>query len=225
MEVLVFQLKCNAIRPKTRTFEYARRLKMLMEAGLTLPQLCAMIDKTPKWVEDQLQLNRLCDAAKPAFERGEIAMTAALALANLPGDLQDKFVDDAIAMKAGEFVERAKAAKRDFAAYLLQLRQEDREQGVGVVKPRAINVLKREAIKPKYAKDVLKAVKAKTPRDGWVACLQWVLRLDPISVENRKAGISEKQKDEEVRATRDEWRRLNRELIKKFVYDNPRTGD
>lgn len=222
-EVLIFQLKCNAIRPKTHSFEYARRLKMLMESGLTLPELCARIDKTPKWVRDQLQLNRICEEARPAFERGEIPVTSALALANLPGDLQEKFVDDAIAMTAKEFVSRAKAAKRDFQAYLMRLRQEDWDNGASTPKPRAINVLKREALKPKAWKDVCQAAKCKTPRDGWVACMSWVLMLDPVTVENRKAGRQEKQKDEDVRATRDEWRKLNRDLIRKFVLNNQKS--
>jgi len=217
-EVLVFQLKCNAIRPVTRSFEYARRLKMLMEEGLSLTELCTLIDKTPNWVSDQLQLNRLCEAARPAYERGEIAMTSALALANLPSDLQNKFVDDAVAMKPKEFVPRAKAAKRDFQAYLMKVRQEEWDEGATSPKPRAINVLKREALKPKAWKDVCDAARCKTPRDGWVACMSWVLMLDPVTVEKRKTGREDKQKDEDVRATTDEWRKLNHDLIRKFVF-------
>lgn len=224
-EVLVVQLKCNTIRPKTHTFEYARRLKMLMASGLTLPELCRKIDKTPQWVRDQLQLNRLIEPARPAFERGEIKMTAALALANLPDDLQEKFIDDAVAMPATEFVERAKEADRDFKAYLLRLKDEDRVLGAIEPQPRAINVLKREAVRPKRAKEILKLVDAKTPLDGWVACLQWVLRLDPVAVEHRKAGRQEKESDEDVRARRDEWRKLNRQLIEKFVKPKSETGD
>lgn len=224
-QVLVFQLKCNSIRPKTHTFEYARRLKLLMDRGLTLPELCVMIDKTPKWVRDQLQLNRLCEEARQPFENGEIKMASALALANLPLDLQHKFVDDAVAMNAKEFVERAKEADRDFKAYLLRLQREDKLAGVGILKPRAINVLKREAITPRKAKEVLKATKAKTPLDGWVACLQWVLRLDPVSVQNRVAGIKENEPDEDVRARRDEWRKLNRKLIDKFIKSKIESGD
>jgi len=225
-EVLIFQLKCNAIRPKTHTFEYARRLKMLMESGRSLLELCVLIDKTPQWVKDQLQLNRLCESAIPAFERGEISMKAALALANLPADLQEKFVDDAIGMGASEFIERAKLANRDYKAYLMRLQQEDRKFGVDTnPKPRAINVLKREALKPTKWKGVCEALGAKTPRDGWVACLQWLLRLDPITLEAKRAGRQEKEKDSEVRATRDEWMKLNRDLIKKFVFDHSKTGD
>lgn len=224
-EVLVVQLKCNTIRPKTHTFEYARRLKILMASGLTLPELCRKIDKTPQWVRNQLQLNRLIEPARAPFERGEIKMTAALALANLPEDLQEKFVDDAVAMPTTEFVERAKEADRDFKAYLLRLKDEDRVLGAIEPKPRAINVLKREAVRPKRAKEILKLVDAKTPLDGWVACLQWVLRLDPVAVEHRKAGRQEKESDEDVRARRDEWRKLNRQLIEKFVKPKSETRD
>lgn len=224
-EILVLQIKCNSIRPVTRTFEFARRLKILMEKGFTLPELCAKIDKTPKWVRDQLQLNRLCEEARPPFERGEIKMTAALALANLPTELQSKFVDDSVSMKTSKFVERAKTANRDYKAYLLRLSTKDYEKGAISPKPRAINVMKREALKPQNAIKVLKAAKAETPLDGWVACLQWVFKLDPISVENRKAGRKEKEKDAEVRANQEEWRKLNRDLIKKFVHNKLETGD
>lgn len=221
LEVLVAQIKCNAIRPPTRSFEYARRLKLLMEHGISMPQLAALIDKTPKWIQDQLQLNRLCEEARPAFKRGEMSMSSALALANLPTDLQSKFVDDATAMKTREFVDRAKGALRDYKAYLLRQQSKDLEIGATVPTPRAINVIKREALKPKYYKEVLKASEAETPLDGWVACLQWVLKIDPVSVKNRKTARQEK--DSEVRANRDEWRKLNRDLITKFV--TPEIGD
>lgn len=220
-EVLVIQLKCQAIRPPTASFEYARRLKLLMQSGITMPQLSKMIDKTPKWIEDQLQLNRVCDAARGPIERGEIAMTSALALANLPMDLQDKFIDDAIAMKASDFVVRAKAALRDFKAFLLNEKQEDKAIGASRPALRAINTLKREALKPRNAKTVLKATKAKTPLDGWVACLSWMFKLDPVTVSKRK----EKLEEEQTTMNTAEYRRTNREMIDKFVKHQSSIGD
>lgn len=223
-EVLIVQLKCNAIRPITRTFEYARRLKILMEKDLTLNELSAMIDKSPKWIRNQIQLNRLCHEARPAVERGEIPMASALALANLPDELQPKFIDDAVAMKQSEFLPRAKEALRDFKAYLLRLQQEDREVGAAKPSLRAINVLKREAATSEQAKLVLKRTKAKTPLNGWEACMAWVFRLDPLTVARRKAGNKERDK-KATRATREEYRKLNRQLIKKFVNPQSETGD
>jgi ParB/RepB/Spo0J family partition protein len=222
-QVLLVQLKCNAIRPKTQTFEYARRLKILMAQGFTMPELAAKVCKSPSWIRDQLQLNRVCEAAREPVERGEIPMTSALALANLPADLQTKFVDDAIAMPAVEFVERAKAADRDFKAFLMNERMEGAKLGAATPSLRSINVLKREALKPTQAGEVLDATSAKTPLDGWEACLGWIFRLDPLSVERRLAGRKEKQG--KATATRDEFREMNRDMIKQYVKPESSNGD
>jgi ParB-like chromosome segregation protein Spo0J len=221
-EVLIVQIKCNAIRPLTATFEYARRLKLLMEDH-TLPELSALIDKTPRWIQNQIQLNRLCESARPPVERGEIKMTAALALANLPEELQPKFVEDAVAMKAVDFKERAELARRDFQTYLLQEQQSNRETGAARPTLRTLNVLKREAVKPKNAQRVLKAMKAKTPLQGWEACLAWLFKLDPDSCGKRKARYEEKH--DEALASNSEYRQLNRDMIEKFVNPESLLGE
>ena len=215
-EVLVIQIKCNAISPKTHTFEYARRLKLLMERGNTIVQLSGLIDKSQNWIRDQLQLNRLCEEARAPVERGEIKMQSALALANLPEDLQPKFVDDAVALEQPQFVERAQHAARDFRAYLQRVHEEDKADGVVQPHLRAINVLKREAAKPKSAEAALKAAGAKTALDGWRVCLAWVFSIDPVSVKNRGAGKKDPCPEDRV-ATRQQYRELNRTLIKQFV--------
>lgn len=221
-EVRVFQVKCNAIRPPTRSFEYARRLKLLMEKGATLFEISAMVDKSPRWVQDQIQLNRICEEARPAVEDGRIKMTAALALANLPSEIQPQFVDEAVSLPTLVFTERAEAARRDFQTYILKQQADDREIGAARPTIRSLNILKREALKPRAAKEVLKKMKAKTPLDGWRACLAWAFKLDPVTVEHRK----DKRKEEEIDgllATNDEYRQLNRNMIREFVKSN--TGD
>ena len=223
-EVLVIQLKCNAIRPKTQTFEYARRLKLLMSRGNTIVQLSSLIDKSQSWIRDQLQLNRLCEEARTPVEQGEIKMQAALALANLPEDLQPKFVDDAVALEQPQFVERAQHALRDFKAYLQRVHEEDKADGVVQPHLRAVNVLKREAAKPTNATDVLKAAGAKTALDGWRVALAWVFSIDPVSVKNRRAGKKEHDYEDRV-ATRQQYRELNRALIEQFVKPHLESGD
>jgi ParB/RepB/Spo0J family partition protein len=223
-EVLVIQLKCNAIRPKTHTFEYARRLKLLMARGHTIVELSSLIDKSQNWIRDQLQLNRLCEEARTPVERGEIKMQSALALANLPEDLQPKFVDDAVALEQPQFVERAQHALRDFKAYLQRVHEEDKADGVVQPHLRAVNVLKREAAKPKSADAALKAAGAKTALDGWRVCLAWVFSIDPISVKNRRAGKKEQDYEDRV-ATRQQYRELNRALIEQFVKPHLESGD
>ncbi len=220
-EVLVAQLKCQAIRPKTATFEYARRLKLLMECGLTLNQLSNKISKSPKWIRDQLHLGRLCEEAREPVENGEMAMTSALALANLPTDLQAKFIEEAITLNTKEFLERAKAALRDFKAYLRDLQQEDKKIGAALPELRVINVLKREAVKPKRARHVIKAMKAKTASQGWEACLAWIFKLDPITVGKRKETYDKNER----KMNTAEWHQTNRDMMDKFVKHQSSTGD
>lgn len=222
--VLVIQLKLNSIRPKTQTFEYARRLKLLMEGGLTIVQLSGLIDKSQSWIRDQLQLNRLCEEARTPVEQGEIKMPAALALANLPEDLQSKFVDDAVALEPQQFVERAQHAQRDFRAYLQRVHEEDKVDGVVQPHLRAVNVLKREAVKPQNAKPVLKAAGATTALAGWRACLAWVFSIDPITVKNKGAGKKE-AKNEDQLATRKQHQEMTRALIEQFVRPHLESGD
>jgi len=220
-EVSICQLKCQAIRPKVATFEYARRLKILMEGGITLLELSKKISKNPKWIRDQLQLGRLCDEARPPVERGEMAMSSALALANLPTDLQVKFVDDAVAMPAGEFVDRSKAALRDFKSYLLNLQEEDRKIGASRPELRTLNVIKRESLVNTHSKEVIKAMKAKTAAEGWNACMAWIFKLDPVTVSKRK----EKRDNNERTMNKAEWHQTNRDMIDKFVKHQSLTGD
>jgi ParB family chromosome partitioning protein len=222
-DVLICQIKCNAIRPKTHSFEYVRRLKTLRAGGLSINQLSQLVDKSPRWINAQLCLNRLCEEARGPVERGEIKLKAALALANLPGELQVKFIDDAIAMPTKEFVERAEMALRDFKSYLLRLQQEDREIGAATPKIRKLNVLRREALKPRDADDVLKATRAKTALQGWEACMSWIFQLDPVSVKRRKENYREASNESLM--NNDEYHLTNRELIRKFVNPQSELGD
>jgi ParB/RepB/Spo0J family partition protein len=220
-EVMVFQLKCNSIRPKTASFEYARRLKLLMDEGRTMRELSALIDKSPDWIRNQLQLNRLKDEVRPPVERGEVSMRSAVALANLPRDLQDKFIDDAIRMKPKEFEARAKSALRDFKAYLLRLKEEDKKESAFAPKLQDMGSLRREAFDSANGKEVIKRVEAKTALEGWEACMSWVFMLDPISIERRHKNEVRREKT----LNKDEYRKLNRNLIKKFVNPQSRLGD
>ena len=220
-QVKVAQIKCQAIGPETRTFEYARRLKMLMEDGMSINDLSALIDKTPAWINKQIHLNRLCERAVKPVEDGLIPIKSALALANLPSELQPKFIDEAISLEPADFVPRAHTARRDYEAYLLKQKVQDDKEGVATPALRAVAKLRKEAVDPTHAAAVLKAAKAKTPLDGWEACMSWIFKLDPVTISNRKKRRSEKVKPH----TNAEYRAMNREMIKKFVNPQSQTGD
>jgi ParB/RepB/Spo0J family partition protein len=221
-EVLFIQIKCNAIRPPTMSFEWAKRLKILMESGHTITQMSALIDKSPTWIRNQLQLNRLAEAVRGPVERGEISLKATLALANLPADMQPKFVDDAIALPGDVFVDRAQEALRDWKAFILNEKKEDLKVGAAKPRLRSPAILKRESFDLNHAKEVLKASNATTAVQGWEACLAWIFRLDPISIKNRQ---KRQEKTDEGRMSQQEYREAARKMIDKYVKPQSQSGD
>ena len=214
-EVLVTQVKCNSIRPVTNKFEYAKRLKHLMEEGYTLAQLSQLIDKSPEWIREQLQLNRLADDLRHYMTDNKISMKAALALSNLPVELQRKFIDDALKMPAAEFEARAKSALRDFKAYMINKREEDLKKGGLEPRIRPQSIVRKEAFDLSNGRDIIKKEQLSTAQEGWEACLAWLFRLDKSTIEKRKKG--EKAEEKYLRLNNDEWRKLNRKILDKYL--------
>jgi ParB/RepB/Spo0J family partition protein len=218
-EALIIQLKANAVRPEeTRKYEYARRLKKLLDDGLTLAELSAMIDKSPQWIKQILRLTNLCSEAIVPVNHGDIPLNSAIALAQLPIEEQPKYVQDAIIMKAKNFVQRAREIRTDYEAYLLKLKQEDQNSGIEP-KLRTVKELIAEFETWDRAEQVLEAYRAKTPLDGWKACLAWMFKLDPLTIEMRRNKV--RQSTCANFKTEIEKQQFKRKLVEKLVLDFP----
>jgi len=221
MEVLLFQLKAHAVRPKeTQVYEYARRLRKLLNSGMTISDLSAIIDKTPNWIRQQLQLNRLIRKAVNKLNNGDMKVTAAAALASLPDHLQEAFLDDACKMKSEPFIKRCREAKRDYDSFLLNQRADEHDDGYYPYL-RPVTTIMEEAETYKNAKEVLTVCNATTPLEAWRACLSWMMRLDPITVDKRKRGVKE---GERQRITSYQFRKQQRKMIENLTFDTI-TGD
>jgi hypothetical protein len=215
-EVLIVQLKAQAVRPRdTRPFEYARRLKKLTEEGFTIRDLSNMVDKQPDWVRNMLRLNRLCHAAANRVLSGDITVSKAIHLAKLPEHLQPTFIDDAIKMKAQPFSRRVTEAKRDYDAFLLKDRQGSLEEGFSP-RIRSVKDIMKESETFEAAGKVLTSCNANTPEMGWKACLAWLMRIDPVTVRDKKAGIKEQY---HAYLTDYQLRLKTREMIENLTFD------
>jgi len=217
-EALIIQLKANAVRPEeTRNYEYARRLKKLMQEGMTLAELSVRIDKAPDWIKRILKLNNLCEEARTPVNNGDIPLHSAIALATLSWDIQKNFIEDAKKLDVNYFVARAREARRDFDAFLLQQSLEEQAKGY-LPKLRPIVQIVEELETHKAAKAILKQTKAKTILDGWNAAIAWMLRIDPISIHKRQQKISEGR----YSALSDyEKRKLRRQLVETITNQKP----
>ena len=194
-EVLIIQLKAQAVRPsETRLYEYARRLRKLMDEDLTIRDLAAIIDKSPAWVSRMLSLVNLHPDCVSDVNNGKIKLSKAVDLSKLPKHLQPNFKDDAIKMKTVPFRKRCLRAKRDYDSFLLEQRTEQKEEGI-LPRMRGANEILNEADKFEAAEQVLTSCNANNPLMGWKACLAWIMRIDPVSVDKRRKGIEDSRKE------------------------------
>jgi len=220
-EIEILQLKAQAVRPiNADMWDYAKRLRKLMDSGHTINDLCSIICKSPQWVRKILKLNRLCDAARLPLSNGEIKLCAAVALSDLPEPLQARFVEDAMVMPAGKFVDRVREARLDYELAILNGTVEDRDEGI---KPRlrSLKQLMIESDTKEAANRVLEARNAETALDGWMACLAWMMRLDPVTIQSIRDGVKE---EKDARLTDLEFRRQKRRMIENLVPNISPTG-
>lgn len=208
-EVLLFQLQTQAFQIEVKASEYSKRLQQLLDDGMTLTQLCQKIGKRPYWVRRQLKILKLSPAVIEAIDRGEIAMTAAVALGKVPVRLHDGLIEDAITMTAKDFVEKARIIVKEYREAIKKGSLENARLSEPQPYLRTMTELREEVVSFAAAGLVLNMEKAETPLDGWKCCIKWLLHLDTLSLKRSEERI-ELAKTEKLNAL--ERRKANRKL-------------
>lgn len=188
-EVSVIQLKAQAIRPEMIKSDFAARLEEIVTSGVaTLTDLAAEIGKSAVWVRDMMHLTKLTPEAQRMVDRGEIPIGSAKMLSRLPRGLQEQLVDHAVILTTAEFNDLARQHLKNYREAIKKGRIDN--MLLRQLKPqpylRSMRELREEAAGWKQAGIHLKMQDAKTPLDGWRACLIWLLHLDPLSLKEHE---------------------------------------
>jgi ParB/RepB/Spo0J family partition protein len=216
-EVLTIQVQTNAIRPQTERADFADRLQDIVEKRqLTMPQLAAIVHKSPQWLRDTLSLHGLNPKAKEALRRGEVSIKACVALSKLPRKMQADIVDSIFTMGADEFVEKCREVLKNYRECVRVGRTD-----IDIMRKyepfpwyRSLGEIKDEAINNIACARVLKQMGAKSAADGWRACLAWMLHLDPEAAQDGKR----KQENHQAVALRQKLsRKENREIAQSLL--------
>jgi len=185
-EVVAAQIEANAIRPTTKKCDFARQLRKILDAnpGMSYARLQGLVHKSPHWIGDQLGLLKLSPPVQKAVDRGEIPLASAYALSNVMVTQQWRFLTLAKTATTEVF-------KATVAPFI--------KQQVEATRQGKLDELFKQEFKPvaylHHLKDVLTEIErpetgplllaardARTPLDGWRACLDWVAHLDAQSV-------------------------------------------
>jgi hypothetical protein len=118
------------------------------------------------------------------IDRGEITISNAHELAKLPPKLREKFIPQAVTLPFPEFQEMCRDALKDWREFC----QRDKIGWSEYKSSHVVGFLRQKKeldaeVKTRAAAgSVLRKTDAKTPMDGWRACLAWLLHLDPESL-------------------------------------------
>lgn len=189
-EVLALQIQANAIRPETAPVDYARQIKRIQRSvpGITLAKLASMLSKSPSWIGQILGLLDLPPHAQIAVNRGEIPLQNAMLLQSLPTFLREDYVEQARSLRVKAF--------HELVAPIIKQHREAIKQG-------KLDARYREEFRPRpYLRPIKKVVaerdsaqvgpllltkhRCKTAVDGWNLALDWVLNMDPDSIEEQR---------------------------------------
>lgn len=225
-ETIVTQIIANAHRIETKPTEYANAIFKYLgyNPTFTLAQVAAKLNKSPVWLEKQLSLLKLIDAAKPLVNEGKIPLANAYVMAKMPPEEQPSWLERAQTLESNKFsaagLERIKqirdanrkgveAGAEQFVA-VAHIRKKPELEGevgrpeIGPALIRDLNVVK--DIKPSPA-GLLQAASA-----GFQLGLQWALSMDPKSVESAKKKWEDRKKaDSEAKVRRDAEKATTRE--------------
>jgi len=208
-QVLEAQILANIHKIETKHHEYSKQLRRILDRNpmMTEPELAQKLGKTPQWIRQRLDLNKI-DNPKiiQLINEGKMRLANAYALSKLPADEQLNFVEAACSEQPDEFIPKVTARKKELNEQRRQGKGDEQKPWSPVAFLQKMTDIKSEVGYPESS--ALTGVACNsivtpdmTGEQGFVAGLNWALHLDDASVK------AQKTKEEERRAKRDDARK------------------
>lgn len=198
----------NAQRVETRPVEYSRYMQHMLDLNptMTLGELAKRLGKSETWLKERLKLPDLIELAATLTDEGKIALANAQALAKLPEEEQEAFVEQAMTEKTDVFVPTVAKRLQEIQA----ARRQGRKPAVHGFQPQA-HVRKVSDIQVEI--ENLSSFSAysselDTPVKAYRRALEYAINLDPNTVEAEKSRWEEKKKQLEAEKARAKAERL-----------------
>lgn len=189
-DVLAAQVMANANRIETQPAQYAAALKKVLQfkPTLTTEELGRQVGKSKAWVEGQLKLTKLNKEIQELVDNGQIGTSNAIALASLPPDRQGEYLAEAMAQPASVFGPKIVDVVKEIRAAARQARPEKIEFKAQphVRKTTQIKEVLDET-DASTIRSLLDSNNVTDPLEAAKLAVQWVLSLDPYSVQVQRA--------------------------------------
>lgn len=192
-EAHLAQIIGNALKVETKPVEYTKGLARVISSNptWTMTDLAARVHRSPAWLNQRFGLLKLNKVVQEIVDDGKITVSNAVILAKLPHDEQVNYVDSAMGMPTTEFGPLVQSRVRE----IRQAEKEGRSVEGPTFSP-SVKVRKKSDLEAELTnKTVLSAIVADcgSAAEAAYLTLQWVLNIDPTSVELQKAAWEERQ--------------------------------
>ena len=212
-DVLVAQIMANIHKVETKPGEYSQQLRRILIRNpmMAEAELARKLCKSPQWIKERLSLNKIENQEiVKLIDEGKIPLANAYALARLPNDEQVNFISQAMTMPAEEFIPLANKRVKE----IREARRTGDDAAPAEFEPIAfmqkMKDIKGELEDGKILASLVRATGAKSAQDGFKLALQWILHLDPKSVDVQKSKDDERKKAKDGAKKRKEAERAKK---------------
>mgnify|MGYP002633672827 CR=1 FL=1 len=200
-QVAITQITMNLHRVETKPSEFTKQLQRYINSNpmMSRTQLAVKLGKPPSWINQRLSLSAIENPEIQAnIDEGVITLSNAFNLAKLPPADQLEFMAAAMTMSPQEFTPKVAARAKEIREQTSKGRTQAPAGFVPVPFLKKMSELKSELEDSKVGKDLIIRFSAETAREGWDLAMSWVLNLDPVSVEQKKAEWQQHQDEKEA---------------------------
>jgi ParB/RepB/Spo0J family partition protein len=197
--VAAAQIIANHSRIDTKPVEYTRQLHRMLNANptMTLEELSEQLHVSVKWLKDRLSLANLHEDLGQLVDDGHIALAHAFVLAKIkPAEEQKQFAEQAQTQGIQEFTGHVNNHIKALREQARTGKEGKPEEWAPVPHLRPTKEIKQQLENLDAANVVCEQVGATTPEDGFRAGIQWVLNMDPKTVERLRQEHEDRKKAE-----------------------------
>lgn len=185
---LDMQIVSNTHKQDTKPAQYANQLRRLMaiDQMLTAGDIAKRIGRSIQWVTNTLRLNRLLDEAQKLVDAGDICLSNAYHLAQLPQDEQINWIERAVTSSSEIFVPECVARIKE----LKDAARKGKTTGPPVFEPTAR--LRKAAVLKSELETGEQATQSLNP-ETFTEAIKWALQLDDVTVDADRASWEERE--------------------------------
>jgi ParB family transcriptional regulator, chromosome partitioning protein len=180
-DALEISIIANTVRVAQDPMQVAIAFRRIMtfNPDMTLAELGKRVGKDPYWCARVLNLTTLDSRVAKRVESGEIGLNLAVALAQLPIEVQFEMASYTGTERTCDLIRRIDSIRRTLKTPWKKKAWNSQPR----TRVRAVTQIKEEIANPTHMEKVLsESPHGLTPGNVWVSALQWALQIDPYSL-------------------------------------------